>query len=215
MLGDSPIIQFQIAQLRDLVKELSMHSDVFRSLTNFELFLVNVERNKKIPSNLYKILQTTVPTLIDWSLIGRNLNITFSDTYWHKLQEFNLSFSVNVAIKENRYKLLNRWYLTPVKLAKMSAQPDLCWRWGYERTDYFHMWWTCSKLQVFWSSVGHVLSQIIGVGVPVDPRLMLLTDLDHFHLHSYKILLANVLSVASLLIAKSWKLQESSRRLDF
>lgn len=43
MIGDSPTIRFQVAQLRYLVRELSKQSDVFRPLTNFELFLVDIE----------------------------------------------------------------------------------------------------------------------------------------------------------------------------
>lgn len=38
---------------------------------------------------------------------------------------------------------------------------------------------------------------------------MLLVDADYFRLESHKILLANLLSAASLVIARGWKLQEA------
>lgn len=56
--------------------------------------------------------------------------------------------------------------------------------------------------------MGYALSQIIGVVLPVDPRLMLLADVEYFQLDSHGALLATMLTAASLLIAKCWKLQE-------
>lgn len=154
-----------------LIKDLLVYGSVFCPLTNFELYLVN--KGKKGGgglSTLYKILLTSVP-LCDRlkSYWERDLNITLSDMAWYKIQEFNLSFSVNVATKENRYQLLNRCYLTPIKLAQMSPQPESCWRCGQDKVHYFHMWWICPKLQIFLSQVGQVISQIIGAEVPVDP----------------------------------------------
>lgn len=141
LMGNSPIIQLQIEQIRNVIKELASHSEVFHPLTNFELFLGNVGKKKKILSNLYRILLATAPICnrmqIDW---GSDLGIILSDAEWYQIQKFNLTFSTNVAIRENRYKLINRWYFTPVKLAKMSVQPDLCRRCGYGGADYFHMW---------------------------------------------------------------------------
>lgn len=101
---------------------------------------------------------------------------------------------------------MNRWYLTPGKMAKMSEQPDLFWCCGYGGTGYFHMCWLCPKLQLFCPLVAQALSQIIGVEVPINPRLMLLAGIDHFQLDSRRVRLANVLIAASLLIAKSCRL---------
>lgn len=87
-----------------------------------------MEINGKSLSGLYKILLSMVSvcnrTKGHWEL---DLGAIFTDTQWHKIQEFNLLFSADVAIKENRFKLINQWYLTPEKLAKMFPQADQCW----------------------------------------------------------------------------------------
>lgn len=61
------------------------------------------------------------------------------------------------------------------------------------------MWWECPKIQFFWQTIGHALSQILGVVIPVESRLMLLADLEHFPIR-HPILLANLLLTSSLLI---------------
>lgn len=73
------------------------------------------------------------------------------------------------------------------------------------------MWTGYSRLfsHVFWSQVGQLISQIIVAEILVNPQLMLLVDVDYFHLENYKILLANLLSATFLLIARGWKLQEA------
>lgn len=48
--------------------------------------------------------------------------------------------------------------------------------------------------------------RIVGVKVPVDLRFMVLFDFEIFQVVRYRILLANLLTAASLLIAKIWKL---------
>lgn len=53
----------------------------------------------------------------------------------------------------------------------------------------------------------YVLSHIIGRRVPVNPKLMLLLDMDYFQLQSYSMLLADLLTAATLLLVKMWKLQ--------
>lgn len=62
-------------------------------------------------------------------------------------------------------------------------------------------------LECFWNLDGNAVSQIVGEWIPLNPRLMLLLDVDHFRLQNFAILLANLLTAASLLLAKHWKLQ--------
>lgn len=69
-------------------------------------------------------------------------------------------------------------------------------------------------IQAFGKSVGHNLSQIMETTIPVDPRLMLVADMEHLIFH-HKILLVNLLAAASLLIAPFWKLVKVPKLQDW
>lgn len=127
----------------------------------------------------------------------------FTEVQWNRIQVFNQVFSLNVAIRENRFKLINTWCYTPKKLARMYPQlGDQCWKCGQEDADYYHMWWSCPKVFPFWRAVGEDLSPIIGKMITVNPRLMLVLDMEYFRLQNYKVLLANLLTAASFLLAQ-------------
>lgn len=81
-----------------------------------------------------------------------------------------------------------------------------CWKCQCTRADYYHMWWGCPNISDFWK-IGLILSSILGVAVPIEPRLMLLLDFEHFQLDCYRRLLANLFTAVSLLIASVWKLE--------
>lgn len=57
----------------------------------------------------------------------------------------------------------------------------------------------------FWVRIGLALSQIIGTEVPVNPRFMVFFDFEFSKMGCHKMLLANLLTDASLLMIKMWK----------
>lgn len=56
--------------------------------------------------------------------------------------------------------------------------------------------------------IGLALSQIIATEVPVNPRFRILLDFEFFKMGSHKMLFANLLTAAYLLLAKMWKLED-------
>lgn len=77
--------------------------------------------------------------------------------------------------KENRYKVIHRWYLTPFKLLKMS--PDTvswCWQCGTLQANFWHMWWSCEKVHFFWRQIYNEVQQITGIIFPFQPAILLL-----------------------------------------
>lgn len=126
ILGDSPMILFQYLQLRNFLRQQKTVLNVKRPLTAFELILIS-ESQKGLLSNIYQILITsklvTSSVKLKWD---RDLLITLSDQEWLRINWFNCTFSLNVGIREGRYKLLQRWYLTLVRIAKMSFGYNKC-----------------------------------------------------------------------------------------
>lgn len=142
------------------MEELQKYYNIFRPLTRFEIYLRVTDGKKKLLTDLYSMLLSTI-FVTDKAKRGweKDLRVEFSVTYWHQLKSINQTFPGNKAIQENRFKILNPWYHT-------------------------------------------ALSQIIGIEIPVNPRLMVLLDFESLKMGWYKMLLANLLTAASLLITK-------------
>lgn len=137
----------------------------------------------------------------------RDLGEEIIKQVWDRIVEFNQTFSVNTGIKENRYKLLNRWYYTPWRLAKMYQNTsDKCWCYGRQGASFWHIWWSCEKI-FFWKQIPKASQQILGRTMPFHPRLSLLGDTNYKGIKEYKVLVINVLTGATQLIAANWKLQ--------
>lgn len=78
------------------------------------------------------------------------------------LKKFYFSCSQNTAIRENCYKMIYRWHLTPAKLQKMYPLSDgKCWCCQEDNADYLHIWWGCGKLKVFWKQVHSIMQKIL------------------------------------------------------
>lgn len=56
----------------------------------------------------------------------------------------------------------------------------------------------------FWCTIQKNIEKLTGVVLPFHPKLFFLFDFDRFHV-AQKVVLANVLLVMSMLIAKNWK----------
>lgn len=83
------------------------HCNIFRPLTAFELLLTS-NNGKKLLFKVYNILlmdlSITNKAKLNWE---RGLGMVFSEDQWFKLKNFNHTFSGNVSIQENRFKLMN------------------------------------------------------------------------------------------------------------
>jgi hypothetical protein len=66
-----------------------------------------------------------------------------------------------------------RFYLTPVRMAKIKNSGDSrCWQGCGERT-LLHCWWDCKLVQPLWKSVWRFLRKL-DIVLPVDPAIPLL-----------------------------------------
>lgn len=131
--------------------------------------------------------------------------MVFTDEQWCNIKWFNIAFSINVSIQENRFKLLQRWYLTPARIFTFLAYGTghwQCWRFKAPHADYLRMWWSCSEIVKFWVKIHDCIEDITKIKLPMCPRVMLLLDFEYAGVVLFKELLAHVLTAASMLIAK-------------
>lgn len=74
---------------------------------------------------------------------------------------------MNIAMRENRYKVLHRGYLTPFQLLKMYPNGNrACWKCGCQNASFMHMWWECKKVKRFGQTVQMEMEESLQVTVP-------------------------------------------------
>uniref|UniRef100_A0A670JBZ4 Reverse transcriptase domain-containing protein n=1 Tax=Podarcis muralis TaxID=64176 RepID=A0A670JBZ4_PODMU len=115
--------------------------------SRFQKEIINNEN--KILSKMYKILlewytmdEEVKSVMVLW---GKDFGYSVQLRDWEKLWRENIKFTACTLLKENVMKMLYRWYMTPVKLAKMYKVDNKCWKCKYKEGTFFHQWWECKK----------------------------------------------------------------------
>ena len=82
--------------------------------------------------------------------------------------------SKSLVIREMQIKMALRFYLTPIRIAKIKASGDnTCWRGCGERGTLLHCWWNCKLVQPLWKSIWRFLRKL-EIDLPEDPSIPLL-----------------------------------------
>ncbi|CAI5780611.1 Hypothetical predicted protein [Podarcis lilfordi] len=127
-----------------------------------------LEPKTKNLSRMYNLLlkwntqdETVKSAMIKWAQdIGHN--IMFAD--WEQLWTTGMKFTACNALRENVMKMIYRWYITPVKLAKIYHLPDnKCWKCKETEGTFFHLWWTCPKIKAFWEMIYNELKRYLNI----------------------------------------------------
>lgn len=176
-LGDTARVQLQHNQVQSLVLAMLREGNPFRPRTAFKELLVGHKKKKSI--KIYKMLPSCTDYIekakTQWE---KDLATTWTEEEWVAMKKLNLTCSSNIAITENRQKVLNRWHLTPGSLCKMFPNSDgKCWWCKCENADHLHIWWECDKLQPFWSQIHDYLQQIFQNMIPRQSKIMLVVDI--------------------------------------
>jgi hypothetical protein len=83
--------------------------------------------------------------------------------------------STSLIISEMQTKTTLRFYLTPVRMAKIKNSCDnRCWQRCGERGTLLHCWWDCKLVQPLWQSVWHFLRKL-DIVLLEDPAMPLLS----------------------------------------
>lgn len=88
---------------------------------------------------------------------------------------YNFSQKLSLNIRENRYKIVHVWYLTPKQLIRMCPWvADTCWKGGYRRGLSYHIWWDCALISSFLKLRQKKIQWITGLIVSFCLRLFIL-----------------------------------------
>ncbi|CAI5768521.1 Hypothetical predicted protein [Podarcis lilfordi] len=172
-----------------------------------------LEPNTKNLSRMYNLLlkwntqdEIVKSAMIKWAQdIGHN--IMFAD--WEWLWNTGIKFTACNALKENIMKMIYRWYMTPVKLAKIYHLPDnKCWKCKETEGTFYHLWWTCPKIKAFWEMIYNELKKVLKCTFPKKPEAFLLGIAGQLVLKKDRTFFMYATTAARILIAKYWKTEE-------
>ena len=127
---------------------------------------------------LYCIKAADKPLLL-CSRWGRDLNLLPEDINWNAVWANMSLASRNPNHQMIHFNFIHRTYTTPKKRFRMNLAPnprcELCG--SHWVGSFLHMVWECSDVKMFWSKVANKLSTVLGIHLPVSPRLLLLNSL--------------------------------------
>lgn len=159
-------------------------------------------------SRCYRILNVTdghPPHFDKWNVeLGKNFS---ADQIEYMLKK-SLTFSQSYIYQEMHYKLITRWYKTPILMHRINqAIPECCWRCKKEIGNYVHIWFTCPLLVSFWDSLNKIVNEVFHSEVTFTVELVMfyLFDVNQADIKSN--LCIFFLNAAKILIPRKW-LQE-------
>lgn len=133
-----------------------------RELTPFELLCNSPEPQRHLISSIYTLLFSTHEIKNDlvrqWE---QDLNIDLTTEEWTHVHNHIHKGSLNISTQENRYKIFTKWYRTPDKIHKFHPNlPPLCWRCNASIGTLLHIWWECPLIQIYWTEIHRLITQI-------------------------------------------------------
>uniref|UniRef100_H2ZXL2 Reverse transcriptase zinc-binding domain-containing protein n=1 Tax=Latimeria chalumnae TaxID=7897 RepID=H2ZXL2_LATCH len=100
----------------------------------------------------------------------RELGIPLLEEEWEEAMASTLSSDTDLWSRLVQFKIVNRIYWTPAKLAVAKlVSSDKCWRCGSENGTLLHMIWGCAELRSFWASICKLLKDLVGLDVGIKP----------------------------------------------
>jgi len=107
----------------------------------------------------------------------RDINSDIDKDTWNRILSNSGRYIREARGKFIQYKVLHRYYYTPVRLFRMGCLSDnRCWKCKQEIGTYMHVLWHCSKIQPFWKIVLKYLGECLGFNLPFSSRICLLGD---------------------------------------
>uniref|UniRef100_A0A670KI73 Reverse transcriptase domain-containing protein n=1 Tax=Podarcis muralis TaxID=64176 RepID=A0A670KI73_PODMU len=192
---------YQIMEAYNLDKKIGFQ--VEKSKLETEL----LDPKTKTLSRMYNLLlkwntqdETVKSAMIKWAQdVGHN--IMMAD--WEQLWTTGMKFTACNALREHIMKMIYRWYMTPVKLAKIYHLPDnKCWKCKETEGTFFQLWWTCPRIKAFWEMIYNEMKKVFKYTFLKKPEAFLLGMVGQLVLKKDRTFFMYATTAARILIAK-------------
>ena len=92
----------------------------------------------------------------------------------HMIKRQKKKYSTLFIIRKLRIKTIMRYYLTPIRMAKINnSGNNRSWQGCGERETFLHCWWECKLVQPCWKTVWRFLRKL-KIELSYDPAIVLL-----------------------------------------
>ena len=172
----SRIDKWDLIKLQSFCKAIDTVNKTKRPPTDWEKIFTNPTSDRGLISNVYKELKKvdfrkSNNPIKKW---GTELNKEFSTEESQMAEKHLKKCSTSLIIRKMQIKTTLRFYLTPVRMAKIKNSGDSRWWQGCgERGTLLHCWWDCKLVQPPWKSRWQFLRKLYSV-LCEDPALPLL-----------------------------------------
>jgi hypothetical protein len=113
-------------------------------------------------------------------------------------------YSTSLVIREMQIKMTWRFYLIPIRMAKIKISGESrWWRECEESGTLFHCQWTSKLVNPLWKSIWWFLRKL-EIVLPEDPAIPLL-GIYQIEVPYYKDTCSTIFIAAILIIARNWK----------
>lgn len=189
------------------------HREFGLSKSNNELDDIFIKKDKAHITKFYKILkkidleqEVVKHTMVRWAIdIGRTIQLETWEKSWKDTNKFTLCQN----LKENYFKMLYRWYMTPTKINLIyKSGKRNCWKCNKTEGNHYHCWWTCHKAKEYWKRIQQMMNEILQVEIPLKPELFLLNMIGialNKKIEKYTKIILYMVTSARILYATYWK----------
>jgi hypothetical protein len=146
----SRIDKWDLIKLQSFCKAKDIVNKTKRPPTDWESTFTNLKSDRGLISNIYKEFQKLDSRNSNNPIkkLGSELNKEFSTEEYQIAKKHLKKCSTSLIIRERQIKTNLRFYLTPVRMAKVKNSGDSrCWRGFGERGTLIHCWWDCKLVQ--------------------------------------------------------------------
>lgn len=139
-----------------------------------------------------------------------DMGVSLSDEEWEMALTRVHSSSICSRHALIQFKVLHRLHFSKAKLARIFPNKSpICDKCKQTTATLYHMFWSCSKLDNFWSSFFDTMSQIYGVDIQPSPLIAILGIIPESDQGSFPAYLQRAFAFSSLLARRlilfKWK----------